>query len=189
MNLITPDTGLLFWMVLIFGIVFFILAKWGFPAITGMVDERNEHISESLRLADEAQARMSKLAEEQEAMIAQTRQEQGRILKEAAQARSEILAKAKEDARAQTADMVEKAREQIANERETALRDIRRQVALLSVDVAEKVLRAKLDATPEQTALIERLADEATALGKGPVRAPQGEPGPGIARPKATVKS
>ena len=50
MNLITPDTGLLFWMVLIFGIVFFILAKWGFPAITGMVDKRNEHISESLRL-------------------------------------------------------------------------------------------------------------------------------------------
>ena len=161
MNLITPDTGLLFWMVLIFGIVFFILAKWGFPAITGMVDKRNEHIDESLRLAEEARARMSKLAEEQEAMIAQTRQEQGRILKEAAQARSEILAQAKADAQAQTAQMVEKAREQIANERETALRDIRRQVALLSVDVAEKVLRAKLDASPEQQALIDRLTDEA----------------------------
>jgi F-type H+-transporting ATPase subunit b len=161
MNLITPDTGLLFWMVLIFGIVFFILAKWGFPAITGMVDKRNEHIDESLRLAEEARARMSKLAEEQEAMIAQTRQEQGRILKEAAQARSEILAQAKADAQAQTAQMVEKAREQIANERETALRDIRRQVALLSVDVAEKVLRAKLEATPEQQALIDRLTDEA----------------------------
>ena len=160
MNLITPDTGLLFWMVLIFGIVFFILAKWGFPAITGMVDTRNEHIDESLRLAEEARARMSKLAEEQEAMIAQTRQEQGRILKEAAQARSEILAQAKADAQAQTAQMVEKAREQIANERETALRDIRRQVALLSVDVAEKVLRAKLEATPEQQALIDRYVDE-----------------------------
>ena len=160
MNLITPDTGLLFWMVLIFGIVFFILAKWGFPAITGMVDKRNEHIDESLRLAEEARARMSKLAEEQEAMIAQTRQEQGRILKEAAQARSEILEQAKADAQAQTAQMVEKAREQIANERETALRDIRRQVALLSVDVAEKVLRAKLEATPEQQALIDRYVDE-----------------------------
>lgn len=166
MNLITPDTGLLFWMVLIFGIVFFILAKWGFPAITGMVDKRNEHIDESLRLAEEARARMSKLAEEQEAMIAQTRQEQGRILKEAAQARSEILAQAKADAQAQTAQMVEKAREQIANERETALRDIRRQVALLSVDVAEKVLRAKLEASPEQQALIDRLTDEAVIPGE-----------------------
>ena len=161
MNLITPDSGLLFWMVLIFGIVFFILAKWGFPAITGMVDERNKHIDESLRLADEAQARMAKLAEEQAELIDQTRQEQGRILKEAAQARSEILAKAKADAQAQTAEMVEKAREQIANERETALRDIRRQVALLSVDVAEKVLRERLAADAEQQALIDRLTDEA----------------------------
>ena len=160
MNLITPDTGLLFWMVVIFGIVFFILAKWGFPAITGMVDKRNEHISESLRLADEARERMSHLEEEQKALIAQTRQEQGRILKEAAQARSEILAQAKADALAQTAEMVEKAREQIANERETALRDIRRQVALLSVDVAEKVLRAKLEASPEQQSLIDRYVDE-----------------------------
>ncbi|MCR5518887.1 MAG: F0F1 ATP synthase subunit B [Bacteroidales bacterium] len=162
MNLITPDTGLLFWMVLIFGIVFFILAKWGFPAITGMVDKRNAHIDESLKLAEEARVRMSELAKEQEALIAQTRQEQGRILKEAAQARSEILAQAKEDAQAQTAQMVQKAREQIDNERETALRDIRRQVALLSVDVAEKVLRSRLSDDSEQQALIGRLSEEAT---------------------------
>ena len=149
MNLITPDSGLLFWMVLIFGIVFFILAKWGFPAITGMVDKRNAHIDESLRLAEEARGRMSKLA-----------QEQARILKDAAQARSEILAQAKEDAKAQTADMVEKAREQIENERETALRDIRRQVALLSVDVAEKVLREKLSNDQAQQALIDRFVNE-----------------------------
>ena len=162
MNLITPDTGLLFWMVVIFGIVFLILAKWGFPAITGMVDKRNEHISESLRLADEAQQRMSHLAREQEELIAQTRQEQGRILKEAAQARSEILAQAKEDAAAETADMVRKAREQIENEREAALRDIRRQVALLSVEVAEKVLRSKLEGDAAQQALLDKLTDEAT---------------------------
>ena len=147
-------------LFLIIGIVFFILAKWGFPAITGMVDKRNEHISESLRLADEAQARMSRLAEEQEKLITETRQEQGRILKEATQARAEILAQAKEDAKAQTAEMVSKAREQIENERESALRDIRRQVALLSVDVAEKVLRSKLDSSVEQQKLIDRYVDE-----------------------------
>ena len=92
--------------------------------------------------------------------IAETRQEQGRILKEAAQARAEILAQAKEDAKAQTAEMVSKAREQIENERESALRDIRRQVALLSVDVAEKVLRSKLDSSVEQQKLIDRYVDE-----------------------------
>lgn len=163
MNLITPDTGLLFWMVLIFGIVFFILAKWGFPAITGMVDKRNEHISESLRLADEARERMSKLAEEQEALLAQTRQEQGRLMKEAAQARAELLSQAKEDARQQAADMIEKARLQIDAEREAAMRDVRRQVALISVEVAEKVLRARLDSNGEQQALLDRLVDESTA--------------------------
>ena len=67
---------------------------------------------------------------------------------------------AKEDAKAQTADMVEKAREQIENERETALRDIRRQVALLSVDVAEKVLREKLSNDQAQQALIDRFVNE-----------------------------
>ena len=160
MNLITPDTGLLFWMTLIFGIVFFILAKWGFPAITGMVDERNRRISESLRQADEAQARLEGLAEEQKKLIDQTRREQGRILKEAAQARSEILARAKEEAQEQTAEMVQKAREQIELERDAALRDVRRQVALLSVDVAEKVLRARLGSDSEQQALIDRYVDE-----------------------------
>ena len=126
-----------------------------------MVDKRNKHISESLRLAEEAQLRMEKLSEEQQQMIAKTRQEQGRILKEAAQARSEILAQAKEDAAARTAEMVEKARVQIENEREAAMRDIRRQVALLSVEVAEKVLRSRLGSGVEQEALIDRLADEA----------------------------
>lgn len=166
MNLITPDTGLLFWMVLIFGIVFFILAKWGFPAITGMVDKRNEHISESLRLADEARERMSKLAEEQEALLAQTRQEQGRLMKEAAQARAELLSQAKEDARQQAADMIEKARLQIDAEREAAMCDVRRQVALISVEVAEKVLRARLDSNGEQQALLNRLIDESAAKGE-----------------------
>lgn len=166
MNLITPDTGLLFWMVLIFGIVFFILAKWGFPAITGMVDERNAHILDSLKLAEEAQKRMQALSEEQAALIRETQQEQARILREAAQARSEILSKAKEEAQEQTAELIGKARERIAAEREDAMRDVRRQVALISVEVAEKVLRAKLSGDEAQQALTDTFADEAEKLSK-----------------------
>ena len=160
MNLITPDTGLLFWMVLIFGIVFFILAKWGFPAITGMVDKRNEHIRESLRLAEEAHKRMEDLSKEQEALILETRREQGRILKEADRARGEIISRAKEEAESQTAAMIGKAREQIEAEREVAMREIRRQVALVSVEVAGKVLGAKLESDKEQQALVDRFVDE-----------------------------
>ena len=160
MSLITPDTGLLFWMVLIFGLVFFILAKWGFPAITGMVDKRNEHIRESLRLAEEARKRMEDLSKEQEALIMETRQEQGRILKEADRARGEIISKAKAEAEAQTAAMIGKAREQIEAERAIAMRQMRRQVALISVEVAGKVLGAKLESDKEQQALVDRFVNE-----------------------------
>ena len=80
----------------------------------------------------------------------------------AAKAREEILAKAKEDAAAQTADMIAKARESIEREREEAMRDIRRQVALLSVEVAEKVIRKDLEANEEQLSLLERLAEESS---------------------------
>lgn len=163
MNLITPDSGLLFWMVLIFGIVFFILAKWGVPAITGMVEKRNDHISSSLTLAEEARRSIARLEEEQAAMIRSTRQEQAQILKEAAKAREEILLQAKEDARRETAEMIAAARAQIENERETAMRDLRRQVAVVSVEVAEKVLRDKLRPDSAQQALLDRLVDEASS--------------------------
>ena len=98
MSLITPDFGLLFWMVLIFGIVFFVLAKFGFPVITSMVQKRSDHIAESLRKAQEAQDKLEGLAAEQTKMIEQTRLEQKRILKEASQARDNIIASARQQA-------------------------------------------------------------------------------------------
>ena len=64
MSLVTPDSGLLFWMVIIFGVVFFILAKFGFPVITDMVRKRTESISQSLKLADEARAELAELNKE-----------------------------------------------------------------------------------------------------------------------------
>ncbi|MBQ9548519.1 MAG: F0F1 ATP synthase subunit B [Bacteroidales bacterium] len=162
MNLVTPDSGLLFWMILIFGIVFFLLWKFGFPVITGMVERRGDYIRTSLRHAAEAEEKLARLGEEQARLIEQARQEQGRILKEAAHTRDEMLARARSDAQEETQRMVEHARVQIQAERETALRDIRRQVALLSVEVAEKVLRKDLEQTPEQLSLLERMVDEAT---------------------------
>ena len=87
MSLITPDFGLIFWMVIIFGVLFFILTKFGFPIITGMVDKRAERITESIRKADEAEAKLAGLADEQQALIARARLEQSRILKEAAETR------------------------------------------------------------------------------------------------------
>lgn len=162
MSLITPDTGLVVWMVLIFGIVFFVLAKFGFPVITSMVQKRSDHIEESLRKAQEAQDRLEGLAAEQIRMIEQTRLEQKRILKEAQEARDRIIAGAKQQAQEEAAKMLEQAKTAIAAERETALQEICRQVSLVSVQVAEKIVRKDLDTTSGQLSLIDRMVDEAS---------------------------
>lgn len=160
MSLITPDFGLIFWMVIIFGAVFFLLAKFGFPLITGMVEKRSNHIADSLKAAKDAREELAAFAEEQKQMIAATRQEQGQILKEAARTRDDIIAQAKEDASREAAKIIEHARVEIEAERESALRDLRNQVALLSVEVAEKIVRKNLEGTPDQLALVDRLVDE-----------------------------
>lgn len=162
MSLITPDFGLLVWMTLIFGLVFFILAKWGFPAITSMVDARSTRIEESLRKAREAEESLASLSEQQEAILDRTRSEQSRLMKEGLQAREQMMSRAKEDASREAAKIMERARAEIATERENAIREIRAQVALVSVEVAEKVVRKDLDTESEQLAILDRLVDEAT---------------------------
>ncbi|MCR5548612.1 MAG: F0F1 ATP synthase subunit B [Bacteroidales bacterium] len=162
MSLITPDFGLIFWMVIIFGAVFFILAKFGFPVITRMVEKRNDHIAGSLRAAEEAQKKLAGLAEEQAALIEKTRLEQGRLIKEASETRDAIVAQAKEQASREAAAMIEHAKTEIAAERESAIRDIRSQVASISVEVAEKIVRKDLGDAGSQQALLDRLVDEAS---------------------------
>ena len=163
MSLITPDFGLLVWMVLIFGIVFFVLAKWGFPLITGMVDKRSDRIEQSIAKAREAEKSLSEFAYRQEQLIEETRKEQARILKEATEAREQLLAAAKEQARDEASQLIQQARTQISAEKESALRDIRSEVASLSVEVAEKVLREKLSSEEAQLSLIDRVVGEVTA--------------------------
>ena len=162
MSLITPDFGLIFWMVIIFGAVFFILAKFGFPVITRMVEKRNDHIAGSLKAAEEAQKKLAGLAEEQAALIEKTRLEQGRLIKEASETRDAIVAQAKEQASREAAAMIEHAKTEIAAERESAIRELRSQVASISVEVAEKIVRKDLGDAGSQQALLDRLVDEAS---------------------------
>jgi ATP synthase, F0 subunit b len=163
MSLITPDSGLLIWMTLIFAVVFFLLAKFGFPIITKMVKKRSDYIGKSLEDARLAEERLKGLEAEQKKMIEDTRREQARILNEAADARDKIIADATEDAKAKVAKMVEKASQDIEAQKESAMREVRREVATLSVSVAEKLLRANLDSQSSQDALIDRLINEAKA--------------------------
>jgi len=161
MSLVTPEIGLLFWMVVIFGIVFFLLAKFGFPVITRMVDERSAKIAQSLKDADEIQARMEAWKVEQAQMLEQTRREQSAMLKEAAQTKARIVEDARTEARAQAEKIISEAKVQIAAEKESALREVRREVAVLSVQVAEKILRHSLEDSANQRMFIDSLVDEA----------------------------
>ncbi|MBE6222206.1 MAG: F0F1 ATP synthase subunit B [Bacteroidales bacterium] len=161
MSLVTPDFGLLFWMVVIFGLVFFLLAKFGFPIITDMVDQRSAKIQQSLKDADEIEARMAKWKVEQAQMLEQTRREQSAILKEATETKAKIVADAKQQAKEEADKLLAEAKLQIAAEKESALRDVRKEIALLSVEVAQKVLRRELSDEGSQRAFLDKLVDEA----------------------------
>ena len=160
MSLITPDFGLLVWMTLIFGIVFFVLAKWGFPMITDSVQKRADRINESIAKAREAEEKLRNLASEQEALVEKARKEQAAILKEAASSRDAMIEQAKVQARDEAAKILDQAKVQIAAEKESALRDVRKEVAVLSVAVAEKVLRKDLENDASRDELLGRLVDE-----------------------------
>ena len=161
MNLITPDTGLLFWMVVIFGLVFFLLWKFGFPIITEMVDKRSRTIEKSLKDAHEIEARMGQMVEEHARMLDETRKEQAKILREATDSRNKILADAKAQAQEEAAKILADARTEIAAEKEAALRDVRKEVAVLSVSIAEKILQKELANDGEQKEYIDRMVEEA----------------------------
>lgn len=160
MGLLTPDPGLLFWMIIIFGIVFFILAKYGFPVIIGMVEDRKAYIDNSLKAAREANEQLANVKAEGEKVLAQAHEEQTRILNEAVATRDRIVKEAQERALLEGERLMEEMKKQIETEKESAIRDIRRQVAILSVGIAEKIMRSKLSDEKEQMELIDRMLDE-----------------------------
>ncbi|MBO5974721.1 MAG: F0F1 ATP synthase subunit B [Paludibacteraceae bacterium] len=160
MSLLMPETGLLFWMLLAFGIVFLILAKFGWPVITGMVEKRTSFINESVKLAEEANKQLENIKIETAAIIAKAHEEEVKILKEAAETRKQIIQEAKNVASEEAKKIVEATKEQIAAEKERALMDVKDQIAEISIQIAEKVVRNDLKKDNNQAEIIERLLDE-----------------------------
>ncbi len=160
MSLLLPDSGLLFWMLLSFGIVFFVLAKYGFPVIIKMVEDRKKYIDSSIEKAREANQQLSKLKADTEALVAEAHKEQRRILKEAMEEREKIINDARKQAEALTRKELEAAKERIRAEKDEAIRQIRRQVAVLAVDISEKVIRKNLEGKDEQMEMIDNMLDE-----------------------------
>lgn len=160
MSLITPDFGLFFWMAIVFIIVLAILWKWGFPSIVNMVNSRKEFIDDSLRKAHEANERLANIQKEGEAMLQNTREKQAQILKDAADTRDAIVVKAQEKATNEGSRLLNEAKAEIEVEKQNAIRDIRTQVAEISVQVAEKIVREKLSSNESQMELINKLLND-----------------------------
>ncbi|MBP3251855.1 MAG: F0F1 ATP synthase subunit B [Prevotella sp.] len=162
-SILTPDLGLLFWMLLAFLVVFGVLAKFGFPVITKMVEERKQFIDDSLRKAHEASERLENIKQEGEAILQEAREKQAQMLKEAAETRDTIVEKAQEKAREEGARLLGEAKAEIEQEKKAAIADIRKQVASLSVEIAEKVLKQNLKSDQSQMDLIDRMLDEVSS--------------------------
>ncbi len=162
-SILTPDLGLLFWMLLAFLVVFIVLARFGFPAIVNMVENRKKYIDDSLRKAHEASERLENIKQEGESMLQEAREKQAQLLKEATDTREAIVEKAQEKAKEESARLIADAKAQIEAEKQNAIRDIRSQVAELSVKIAEKIVKYQLSSNDKQMELIDRLLDEAVS--------------------------
>ena len=159
MSLITPDFGLLFWMTIVFLIVLGIVSKFGFKVIVKMVNDRKDYIDSSLQKAHEANKKLANIKVESDALLQEARERQAAILKEAAATRDAIVEKAQDKAHEESNRLLTEAKVEIENQRQAAVSDIRKQVATLSVEIAEKVLREKLGDEKTQMDLIERMLD------------------------------
>ncbi|NLV39150.1 MAG: F0F1 ATP synthase subunit B [Bacteroidales bacterium] len=160
MSLLTPDLGLVFWMLIAFGIVVLILTKFAFPPIIKGVENRNKFIDESLAAAKQAQEDLKNVKADGEKILEQAKKEQAKILAEAVKSRETIIRDAMDKAQKEADVMIGLARKQIEAEKNDAIRDIRKEVVNLSFDIAEKILRKNLDQKAEQEAVINQLIDD-----------------------------
>ena len=150
-------------MTVVFLVVLFILWRYGFPVIVKMVEERKAFIDESLKKAHEANERLANIQKEGESILQEAREKQAQILREAAETRDAIVEKAQDKARSEGARLLDEAKAAIEQEKKAAIADIRQQVAALSVEIAEKVLRQNLKDDKSQMDLIDRMLDEVSA--------------------------
>jgi F-type H+-transporting ATPase subunit b len=156
MELVTPEAGLLFWMLLSFTLVLVVLKKFAWKPILNSLKEREDSISEALQSAEKAKEEMKKLKADNETIILQAKAEREKILQEAREIKIKIVEKAKEEASEEAHKMIELAKVNIRNEEAKALEQIKAQVAELSVEIAGKLLREKLADSTEQQKLVEK---------------------------------
>jgi F-type H+-transporting ATPase subunit b len=160
MELITPDIGLIFWMTLSFAMVMAILKKFAWKPILQGLKDREDSIKESLSTAEKAREEMAKLKSDNEKLLEEARLERDEIIKEALGTAKTIMAEAKTDASKISGKMIEDAQALINSEKHAALAEIKDQVASLSVEIAEKLMRRNLADDKSQRELVDQFIKE-----------------------------
>jgi F-type H+-transporting ATPase subunit b len=158
--LVSPDPGLLIWSTVAFLLLFFLLSKYAWKPIVTALNERERSIEDALAKAEMAKEEMAKLTNENEQLLKQARIERDAILKEAKELKDQIVSDAKTSAQTEGAKMIEKARQEIDNQKIAAMAEVKNQVAVLSVQIAEKVLRKQFEDQSKQDALVSDLLKE-----------------------------
>ena len=154
--LINPGLGTFFWMLVSFGILAFILGKWGWPMLLKSLKAREKAIEESLNAAEKAREEMKQLVAHNEDLLRQAKAEREEILRNARLAKEEIEEKARLKASEEADRILEAARESINNEKLKAMHELKNQIASLSIDIAEKLMKTELSDKQKANGLIER---------------------------------
>jgi F-type H+-transporting ATPase subunit b len=141
-------------MLLSFGILVFLLTKFAWKPILKALKEREQSIEDSLRSAEKARNEMASLKADNEKLLAEARNERDKILKEAREAKDNIINEARGKASEEADRLLKIARETIHNEKMAAITDLKNQVANLSIEIAEKVIRQQLSTDEKQKALV-----------------------------------
>jgi len=160
MDLVTPNLGLVFWTTVCFAILIFLLGKFAWKPILAAISEREKSIESALSMAEAAKEEMVRLTSENDALLKQARIERDEILKEAKLMKDKIVADAKEAAQTEGTRMIERARMEIDNQKAIAMADVKSQVATLSIQIAEKILRKQFEDQKKQDALVSDLLKE-----------------------------
>ena len=160
MDLLTPGVGLIFWQLLIFGILFLFLSKYAWGPITKSLKEREKFISDSIKSAEKAEKELEKLNDKNKELVKEARKEREKILLEAKSISNSIKNTAKEEASKITDKMINDAKKMIEGEKMSAINEVKVLVASLSLDIAEKVIQKNLKNESSQQKLVSDLIDK-----------------------------
>ena len=142
--LVSPGIGVIFWMIIAFGILAFILMKWGWPVILKSLNEREKAISDALNAAEETKKQMAQLQAKNDDLLKEAKQQRDEILRNARLTSEQIIEDARAKATVEADRIVENARENINYEKLKAMHDLKNQIATLSIEIAEKLIKEEL---------------------------------------------